>query len=84
MIKPLVLLLACLGCGAAQGRSLVIQESARLTNPDPSYPEFGERVAIDGDDSLVVLRRYTPPNDELGIDEREDIAVWLFRRVNGT
>jgi hypothetical protein len=84
MIKPLVLLLACLGCAAAQGRSLVIQESARLTNPDPSYPEFGGGVAIDGDDSLVVLRRYNPPNDELGVDEREDIAVWLFRRVNGT
>jgi hypothetical protein len=84
MNKLLVSLLACTLCGAAQARSLVIQENARLTSPDPSYPEFGTGVAIDGDDALVVLRRYTPPNDELGQDEIEDIAVWLFRRVNGT
>ena len=84
MKKLLIVLLACLSCGAAQARSLVIEESARLTNPDPSYPEFGTGVAIDGDDALAVLRRYTPPDDELGISEREDIAVWLFRRVNGT
>ena len=83
MKKLPILLLACLSCTAVHARSLVIQESARLTNPDPSYPEFGGGVAIDGDDSLVVLRRYTPP-DEFGDGELEDLAVWLFRRVNGT
>jgi hypothetical protein len=83
MKKILIVLFACLSGTAAEARSLVIQESARLINPDPSYPEFGGGVAIDGDDAMVVLRRYTPP-DEFGDGELEDIAVWLFRRVNGT
>src|SRR5262245_16618030 len=85
MKKLLLLLLACTLCGALQARSLVIQESARLTTPDASYPEFGYwGVAIDGDDAMILLTRYTPPNDELGTDEREDLVVWLYRRVNGT
>ncbi len=84
MKKLLILLLACLSCAAAQARSLVIQESARLTTPDPSYPDFGTGVAIDGDDAMVLLRRYTPPSDEFGVGELEELAVWLFRRVNGT
>src|SRR5688572_14846083 len=84
MKKLLLLLLTCITIGAAQARSLVIEESARLTNPDESYPDFGTGVAIDGDDAFVLLRRYTPPSDEFGTDELEEIAVWLFRRVNGT
>lgn len=82
MKKLLVLLLACISCGSAHARSLVIQESARFANPDASYPEFGGSVAIDGDDALVLLRRYTPPDDTR--DELEELAVWLFRRVNGS
>ena len=84
MKKLLVLLLACVSCGAAQGRSLVIQERARLANPDPAYPQFGGSVAIDGDDAIVKLRRHIPGDPETGAGQAEDIAVWLFRRVNGT
>jgi len=83
MKKLLVLLLACVTCGAVQGRSLVVQESARLANPDPAYPVFGGGVAIDGDDAMVMLSRANPGDSE-GNGQSEDLAVWLFRRVNGT
>ena len=77
----LALLLAC-GMCAAQARPLVIQEKSRFSNPDPSYESFGASVAIDRDDAMVKLRRYHPPEDEFGTNESEDIAVWLFRRIN--
>ncbi len=75
-------LAACGFTGAALARPLVIEERARIDNPDPSYPSFARNVAIDGDDALVTLHRFIPGPPESEADEMFT-AVWLFRRVNG-
>ena len=74
-----------IGCGAlavAQARPLVVQESARIANPDPgTYPYFASDVAIDGDDAIATLERYIEPPE--GGDPRDiehEVAVWLFHR----
>jgi hypothetical protein len=70
-------------CGAfatAQARPLVLQEAARIANPDPAtYPYFASDVAIDGDDAIATQERYTDPSE--GVDSgvmEHDVAVYLF------
>jgi len=76
------LLLACGALAVAQARPLVVQETARITNPDPAtYPYFASDVAIDGDDAIATLERYIEPPE--GGDPRDiehEVAVWLFHR----
>ena len=53
----LVLVIACGAIAAAQARPLVVQESARITNPDPTgFPYFAADVAVDGDDAIATTR----------------------------
>ena len=68
---------------AAQARPLVVQESARITNPDPAnYPYFAADVAIDGDDAVATLERYfDAPEDGDPRDIEHEVAVHLFRRT---
>src|SRR6185295_14024352 len=77
----LALIVACGAVAVAHARPVVIEESVRIVSPDPSHPEISA-VAIDGDDALITLRLYTPP-DEDGYDQSEDLRTWLYRRVNG-
>lgn len=80
---PYGLMLAWGVFAVAQARPLVVQESARITNPDPAtYPYFASDVAIDGDDAIATLERYFEPGS--GGDPREiqhEVAVHLFRRT---
>ena len=78
-----ILLGLVFACGAmcASARPLVVQESARITNPDPAFsPYFANDVAVDGDDAIATLDRYidSPTGDPM--DSEHDVAVWLFRR----
>jgi hypothetical protein len=68
----------------AQARPLVVQESARLTNPDPAtYPYFASDVAIDGDDAIATLERYIDaPEGGDPWDISHDVAVHLFHRTS--
>lgn len=78
--------LAALACAslfavAAEARPMFIEESARISNPNPAaYEHFGNEVALDGDEALISLAHYVP-NPEY-YDEYHT-SVWLFRRVNG-
>jgi hypothetical protein len=76
------LLIVCGAFAVAQARPLVVQESARIANPDPgTYPYFASDVAIDGDDAIATLERYIEPPE--GSDPRDiehEVAVWLFHR----
>jgi hypothetical protein len=84
-MKLLIALVLALGAiAAAQARPLIIEESARIGNPDPSFESFGGAVALDGDDAFAALwqPRYGDPEDEY--DDEATLAVWLFRNVNGT
>jgi hypothetical protein len=78
------LILALAATVAAQARPLIIEESARISNPDPSFESFGGAVALDGDDAFAALwqPRYGDPEDEY--DDEATLAVWLFRKVSGT
>ncbi len=56
------LIIAWGALAVAQARPLVVQESARITNPDPvTYPIFAADVAIDGDDAIATLERFIDP-----------------------
>jgi hypothetical protein len=76
--------LALAAAAAAHARPLIIEETARVANPDPSNEVFGYDVAIDGDDAFATAWHpdYGDPEDEY--DDQLTIAVWLFRRINGT
>jgi hypothetical protein len=64
-------------------RPLVIQENARIVNPDPAnYTDFPIAIGVDGDDAMIELRTYHSNYPEY--EDEADNAVWLFRRVNGT
>ena len=69
----------------AQARPLVIQESARLVNPDPvTYPVFASAVAIDGDDAIATQERFIePPEGGDSRDMQHEVAVYLFHRTTG-
>src|SRR5690349_12722517 len=77
----LVLVIAC-GAAAAQARPLVVQESARITNPDPTgFPYFAADVAVDGDDAIATMERYITPADPVSeSDQEHEVAVYLFHR----
>ena len=76
------ILIACGALGVAQARPLVIQESARIANPDPAnFPYFAADVAIDGDDAIATLERYfEPPEGSDPNDLEHEVAVHLFHR----
>jgi hypothetical protein len=77
------LLIACGSLAVAQARPLVVQESARIANPDPvNFPYFASDVAIDGDDAIATLERYidAPEGGDAG-DISHDVAVHLFHRT---
>jgi len=67
----------------AQARPLVVQESARISNPDPAnFPYFASDVAIDGDDAIATLERYIDaPEGGDPNDIEHDVAVHLFHRT---
>src|SRR5688572_24242483 len=71
---------ALLLCGVAHAGPVEIRETARLTNPDPSYTSFGSIVAVDGDHAIVVGLKNVP--DPGGNDDTLNTA-FLFRYVNG-
>ena len=79
------LLIACGTLAVGQARPLVVQESARITNPDPAnFPYFATDVAIDGDDAIATLERYfDPPEGGDPRDIEHDVAVHLFHRTAG-
>jgi len=65
----------------AQARPLVIQESARIANPDPvTYQHFAADVAIDGDDAIATQERFIEPPGGSLLDAEHDVAVYLFHR----
>jgi len=74
------LIIAC-GAMGASARPLVVQESARIANPDPTFsPYFANDVAVDGDDAIATIDRYldSPTGDPM--DSEHEVAVWLFHR----
>lgn len=79
-----VLVLALAAAAAAHARPVIIEESARFSNPDPSNENFGSDVAVDGDDAFATAwhPEYGDPEDQY--DDQVTIAVWLFRRINGS
>jgi len=81
-----VLVIACGAVAAAQARPVVIEESARITNPDPTnFPYFASDVAVDGDDAIATMERYFPPPEGGALsDEEHDVAVYLFHRSGNT
>jgi hypothetical protein len=76
------LLIACCVLPVAHARPLVVQEAARIVNPDPAgFPYFATDVAIDGDDAIATLERYFPPPEGGDPnDDEHDVAVHLFHR----
>ncbi len=79
------LLALCLASGmlaAAHASPLVVQERARIANPDAAFDGV-TGVGLDGDDAIIMQWRYIPAVDEENGDA-EEIVPWLFRRVGGT
>ena len=84
MKSLLGLLVACGAMSVASARPIVIEESARLTNPDAAnFPYFADDVAIDGDDAIATLDRYIDSPTGAPLYSEHDVAVWLFRRGTG-
>jgi hypothetical protein len=85
LLAALAAVFACAASGV-QARSLVLEETSRFQNPDPShYESFPTAVGIDGDDAFVAMSHYIPaPSDEYYDEQQLEVAVWLFRRINGT
>jgi hypothetical protein len=73
-------ILAWCALAVAQARPLTIQESARISNPDPvTYPYFAADVAIDGEDAIATQERFIDPADSGDLRDMEhDVAVYLF------
>jgi hypothetical protein len=84
-ILPL-LAIACGAVAVAQARPVVVEESARITNPDPTgFPYFASDVAVDGDDAIATLERYiAAPQDGDPSDQQHEVAVHLFHRSGNT
>ena len=83
-MKTLIcLLIACGALATAHARPLVVQESARIVNPDPAnFPIFAADVAIDGDDAVATLERFfDAPEGGDPSDIEHDVAVHLFHRT---
>lgn len=77
-------IIAWCALAVAHARPLVIQESARLSNPDAvNYPVFASDVAIDGDDAIATLERFIdPPAGGDSRDMEHEVAVYLFHRTS--
>ena len=74
---------ALIATASAQARPIVIEESATIDPPDPSWEYFGRYVAVDDDWALVQGDRFIPDeNAETG--RRHDGAALLFRKVGST
>jgi len=64
----------------AYSRPVVIEETATLTNPDPTaYVQFGREVAISGEYALALGSRDVP----IGGGEDFHRSALLYRRVDG-
>jgi hypothetical protein len=68
---------------SAQGRPVIVEESATIANPDASWQSFGRFVAIDGDWALVQVDR-SVPDETSETGTRRDGAAMLFNRSGGT
>lgn len=64
-----------LAASAAVAGPILIEESAKIASPDPSY-DFGGQVAVDGDFAIVSGSRASTANGFL----EEDDSAWLFQR----
>jgi hypothetical protein len=67
---------------------LVIEETAKLTTPDPSYTEFGTTVAVGGNSIIVGASRPAPNPEFEGqfemaafLYERSSSGTWAFSRT---
>ena len=78
-LLPLLVAAACVS-GVAQARPVIIEESARITDPNPADEIFGWQVAIDGDFAVGIGYRTIP--DPTGNDDTLR-TVYLFHLVNG-
>jgi hypothetical protein len=80
------LLIACGAIAAAHARPLVVQESARIVNPDPvNFPYFASDVAVDGDEAIATMERFIdPPEGDDPSEQNHEVAVHLFRRSGET
>jgi hypothetical protein len=66
----------------AYARPVVLEETATLTNPNPTkYPQFGRMVATNGEYALVLGSRDDPQGSEGGEMLQRDAL--LYRRVAG-
>src|SRR5262245_30393659 len=73
---------ATLAAAASHARPLLIEESAILANPDPvRYPSFGNDVATNGTDILVVARDTTDEDHWVNYVLRWQRAgnQWVYR-----
>ena len=61
---------------------LVLEESARITSPDPAFDGFGHSIAIDGDDMLVTGYIGNVPENEWAafLFRRQSDGSWRFER----
>ena len=66
--------------GVAHARPVTIEETARITDPDPTDEIFGWQVAIDGDFAVGIGYKTIP--DPNGNDDTLR-TVYLFHLVNG-
>jgi hypothetical protein len=82
-MKIFALMLSLAATAAVQARPVIIEESARISNPDPSFESFGGAVALDGDDAFATLWQPDYGDPEDAYDDEAKLAVWLFRRING-
>ncbi len=78
------LLVACGVFAVADARPRVIQESARIANPNPAYDQFAGDIALDGDDAFITLRNFVAHEEEDPYDDESHTQIYLFRRVAGT
>src|SRR5688572_6678533 len=80
------IVITCGAIAAAHARPLVVQETARIVNPDPvNFPYFASDVAVDGDDAIATMERFIDPPDGGDPSAQEhDVAVHLFHRSGDT
>lgn len=82
-MKPLKILAVALALGGiAHARPMIIEETARISLPDPSYYLFGWHVALDGEFAAAIGYK-TIPNEYDPYYDATQRTGFLFRRVNG-
>jgi hypothetical protein len=73
----------CVSSAHARPVVIVIEDSASIISPDPSWEAFGRHVAMEGERALAHVDRFIPDqNTESGI--RHDGAALLFHNVGNT